>query len=262
MRLVVCSIASEGWKDDAVFNRLLDELRADEPNEADRVMRFRAREDRLRALAGRTLAKLVCTQDVVGDKAPGSPGPLLQLERTPQNKPFLRTSGNFNFNISHHGNWVVAVSHPTHLVGVDVMRYDEPNRGRDLFFESMRGQFTPHEWTVIGSDLKRFYQFWSLKESYIKAIGIGLGFNLQRASFSLGQQASEKMMSASVTIDSAPQPLWQFRVLELDDTHCIALACGPFSDVCWDFRSAPLSAADIHLEEANLDNIRIEYYVA
>jgi 4'-phosphopantetheinyl transferase len=48
------------------------------------------------------------------------------------------------------------------------------------FFDDMQSCFTPKEWSVIyrgRSDMdkvKRFFLFWSLKESYIKAVGFVL----------------------------------------------------------------------------------------
>jgi len=215
-----------GGMSTSVFENGWAQLQATEPAEAERVLKFRVDNDRKRALAGRLLWRRICAE---------LPGPL-EFRRTPENKPYVATDGNFNFNVTHHGDWVVAASDANALVGVDVMRYDEPLRGRSVFFESMRGQFTPEEWRVIGDDIRVFYRFWALKESYIKAVGIGLGFNLQRASFSLpGGQPGR----ATLCLDGVDALAWDFVVLEVDSTHCVAVARGPFAAAHWDFRRAP-----------------------
>jgi 4'-phosphopantetheinyl transferase len=53
----------------------------------------------------------------------------------------------------------------------------------------MRASFAPLEWTTIRShatpaeQLRQFFIFWTLKESFIKNIGIGLGLDLERMEF-------------------------------------------------------------------------------
>ena len=69
------------------------------------------------------------------------------------------------------------------------MRLCRPREDIDKFFALMDRQFTPDEWTKIRKpseeqqQLQQFYQYWSLKESYVKAVGVGLGLDLRRLSF-------------------------------------------------------------------------------
>jgi 4'-phosphopantetheinyl transferase len=81
---------------------------------------------------------------------------------------------NFNFNLSHHSEWVVLGSEPSQLIGVDVMDMQVPRRKEDAdvikFFNDMNSCFTPYEWKHIkyteNLDLQvsQFFRNWTLKE--------------------------------------------------------------------------------------------------
>lgn len=123
------------------------------------------------------------------------------------------------FNISHHGQFVVlaleaAVAHegeggqlpggpPPYLplLGCDVTTCSLPPGADSVaeYFACMQSCFTHNEWSLIRGDtesgassseeptarqrdaaaLMRFAWLWSLKESLIKAVGMGLSFDLQ-----------------------------------------------------------------------------------
>mmetsp|Transcript_13268 Transcript_13268/g.16515 ORF Transcript_13268/g.16515 Transcript_13268/m.16515 type:complete len:80 (-) Transcript_13268:988-1227(-) len=59
------------------------------------------------------------------------------------------------------------------------MDYSKPRGSKSVesFFDTMKSSFTDDEWLTIKAEdeeekrLKEFYRHWSLKESYIKAIG-------------------------------------------------------------------------------------------
>ena len=67
-----------------------------------------------------------------------------------------------------------------------------PDEDISNFFRLMRRQFTSAEWETIGeiggrndlqNQLRMFYRFWCLKESFVKADGKGLNWDLQRINF-------------------------------------------------------------------------------
>ncbi len=106
----------------------------------------------------------------------------IDFEYNEHQKPHLKNIKGECFNISHSGNYVV-VAFSDKAVGVDVevMKKDRRNIAERFF--------TPSEikdMNEAGSDemqIKYFYQLWTLKESYMKAIGDGLTMSLSSFSF-------------------------------------------------------------------------------
>lgn len=105
-------------------------------------------------------------------------------------------------------------------MGVDVTRFEPPVKGNAEFFATMKKQFTAKEWLVIGGSLELFYRHWALKESLVKEMGIGLGFDLQRANFIMDGPGR-----ARVEIDGVLDEDRSFEIIDLDDMHCVAM--------CW-----------------------------
>lgn len=84
-----------------------------------------------------------------------------------------------------------------------------------------------------------------MKEAYIKAVGIGLGFDLKRAEFS---HPGENIWSeiAYVRIDGQEKPNWRFFLQKLGDDHWVRFS-EPVSlveqqqQVCSNLRAVKLS---------------------
>lgn len=98
------------------------------------------------------------------------------------------------------------------------------------FFRLMKRQFTAQEWVYIegpseeSEKLRRFYRLWSLKESYVKAIGIGLGMDLQRINFLIQDDLIEATNSSRVEVDGVPLEDFSFQEFMLDRFHCVTTA--------------------------------------
>ena len=65
--------------------------------------------------------------------------------------------------------------------------------------------------------LAQFYRHWSMKEAYIKAVGIGLGFELRRAEFRYveGSDQTMAMVNRTGPFSHAKKlrPSWLWRIL-------------------------------------------------
>uniref|UniRef100_A0A9I9D3E4 holo-[acyl-carrier-protein] synthase n=1 Tax=Cucumis melo TaxID=3656 RepID=A0A9I9D3E4_CUCME len=177
---------------------------------------FISMEDRKRALVSRLLQYALVHYIL---KIPFNE---IIIKRTLEGKPYLECDKlasefpNFNFNVSHHGDFVVIASEPLCLVGLDVVSYTTPqNEDTIEFVKNFSSYFSSLEWKNIvnaGSSfsvLVEFYRYWSLKEAYVKAIGSGMASGLEQVKVG-GEILKE----------------WRFWISELGNGHCVAVAKG------------------------------------
>lgn len=141
-----------------------------------KVLQFRQKDDQLRSLFSELLIHFI-----IGNKCE-SIHPEIEFLYNEYGKPYLKqTETCLHFNISHSGDWIVCVT-DKQQVGIDV----EEIRPIDLClanrFFSEKEVFQLKE-TKEEKKLSEFYNLWTLKESYIKAVGKGLSIPLD--SFSI-----------------------------------------------------------------------------
>lgn len=101
------------------------------------------------------------------------------IKHTEYRKPYLVDHPDFHYNISHSGTKVMCVVSP-HECGCDVQNKN------DYKYEVANRFFTEEEQAYIDSQenkVNAFYRIWSLKESFTKAMGLGL--RLSFTSFSI-----------------------------------------------------------------------------
>lgn len=107
----------------------------------------------------------------------------------PTSRPYYAGGGDghvYDFNVSHHADFVLLGAAPGRI-GVDLSGGDA-QLGLDGSLESLDDfemVFAPKEWALLRSEqltagqrLAYFYQLWALKESYVKALGVGLAVEL------------------------------------------------------------------------------------
>ncbi len=200
--------------------------------ERERICRFTFKRDAKASLVGQLmLHKLIReTLQIPNDK--------ILLERTDKGKPYLpKLSLPFSFNVSHQGAYtVMAASSSTQLLGVDIMRIDEERFEEEArledFFHTMRRQFTSREWGNIRhgdrrGQLLNFYRHWCLKESYVKAVGVGIGMNLLSLDFNVRYPLTGIITSTQLDKDGKLEDAWRFEEQLLDDGHCVCVALKP-----------------------------------
>lgn len=154
---ILCADICAADKD--CYRRLYEGASPERKKRADRYLR---QEDRLRCVTAHALLKRVL----------GSPE--FQVGQKENGKPYIKDREDFHYNLSHSGRYVV-IAWGGAEVGVDVQQQDAA-----VNMEAIAGRFfTADEQAYIGTDLLRFYEIWTKKESYLKYTGKGLQTDLR-----------------------------------------------------------------------------------
>ncbi len=151
--------------------------------------------------------------------APVPPGEW-QFELNPYGRPSIREPAawrSLRFNLSHtEGRAVVAVAWEMDI-GVDV---ESTALERDLG-EIAERFFSPLEIAQLRSWPEAFFDFWTLKEAYIKARGMGLSIPLDSFSIVLGDTEEPRILFHQGRPDCAGR--WRF-ALRRGDGYRVAVA--------------------------------------
>lgn len=189
------------------------------PEEREKHGRFHFARDRRRYLMTRGLIRSLLSR-----YAPVAPRDW-RFENNAYGRPgianALPQAQRLRFNISHSASLVVAALTVEREVGVDVEHTARtaPLEIAERFF-SAREARELHE-LPAGLQASRFWGLWTLKESYIKARGMGLSLPLDRFSFSFEGTDGVAIDFEDGLDDSAER--WQFWQFQPDNAHAIAL---------------------------------------
>ena len=180
-------------------------------SEREQVGRFYFERDRIRYLATRILVRSVLSQ--YADLEPSA----WRFEVNAYGRPQIAnpggTSDRLHFNISHTHSLIVVGVTKDAAIGIDV----ENVIGRPAALEIAPRFFAPSEAAALAKlqhehQHERFFEYWTFKESYIKARGMGLSLPLDAFSFDL-----EHARGVSISIqpqlqdDPARWRFWQMR---------------------------------------------------
>ena len=168
--------------EEAAFKQLKPELLKLLPEETcKKVNGFARSNDSQRSLLGELLARHLL------HKATGEPLPDEAFITGDKGKPAHDGFRGIHFNITHSGDWV-AVALSSGCVGVDVERMRKiPEGVARRFFSEAENQWLD---SAKSEDERKdiFFTLWTLKESFLKAIGKGLTKSL--SSFTILQKGN------------------------------------------------------------------------
>ncbi|CAI8733179.1 MULTISPECIES: 4'-phosphopantetheinyl transferase family protein [Bacillus] len=147
----------------------------------DQINSFVKWEDAQRSLLAEIMIRLYVIKTL---KMPNED---IQFMHNDYGKPFLKNIAEFHFNISHSEDWIVCSIHHG-PVGIDIEKIVPFN------LEIAKQLFSEIEYMdLLEKDEKErlsyFFELWTAKESYVKAVGKGLSIPLN--SFSLKKYSSE-----------------------------------------------------------------------
>ncbi|CAI2354900.1 unnamed protein product [Caenorhabditis sp. 36 PRJEB53466] len=199
--------------------------------------RFRFKQDALATLVGRLMARKAAVTQT------SRPWSSLEFEQNKNGKPFLIPNENkdddddsdeasFNYNVSHHGDLVVLASGDTRI-GVDVMRISEDRHSSvDEQMNMMKRHFSEEEVMQVTrnrdekSRWTAFFRIWCLKESILKATGVGLPDGLHNHTFRVTEEVRPDLSTTSTRYfhHQIHQPQWLFEEAFIGQNHCVAVA--------------------------------------
>ena len=162
--------------------KLIDLLKKLPTTMHEKALRFRFDRDAYNYVLGRLLLKK-------GLKQFGLEQELEKIVFNKNGKPLLN---HIFFNISHTAHFVICGLSPTGEIGLDIEKV------KPIDLKDFDSWFTPKEWADIYAakdSTRRFYWYWTRKESIIKALGVNLSYlhqieiDARSSSFSIFSQS-------------------------------------------------------------------------
>ncbi len=178
-------------------------------DERERHERYRFQRDRDTFLATRALVRTVLSNYAA--VAPAD----WRFAIGETRKPSVAGRDDLVFNLTNTRGLVACAVAGHGELGVDAERIE--HRG-DLDAVARRF-FAPQE-ASTAHDLDRFFEIWTLKESYLKARGVGLSVPLDQFWFDLG--AAPRIHFGGAIGDSPHR--WRFASIRLSPEHIVAVA--------------------------------------
>lgn len=190
-------------------NRLLS------PDEVARCQSYKYDRSRREYLATHALARTALSYG--RETKPGE----LRFRIGTHGKPSLDPQCGLQFNLSNSAGLVVCLVWEGGVLGVDV----EPRTRAESIRDVAGRMFSPLELAQLNSLPKdrqhqRCLELWTLKESYIKARGMGFKLPLREFSFVFDESNNIRLQLEPSLHDDETR--WRFCIVEHAD-HCIAL---------------------------------------
>ncbi|KAG8905718.1 copper chaperone of lysine biosynthesis protein [Tulasnella sp. 417] len=183
------------------------------PDSRARILRFRHSDDKWRCLIGRLLPRRLLTD--CGIRADS-----VVIKTSQGGKPFVaEPAGCFSFNVTHDSNFVAMAYSTAHLaIGIDIMKCEVPQGETvESYLNALSGFLTASERRQLEKDIgdsgfviERLYEYWTTKEAYTKALGIGVGFDFARIEC---RWKSDDSAAHVIAVDGAEIRGWEFRGL-------------------------------------------------
>ena len=167
-------------------------------------------------LAGRMMAR-----SIVG-AALGCPPASWRWREGPHGRPEIDEPGtDVRFNIAHSAGLVACAIARGRDVGVDVEDRNRPETDRQI----VSRYCSPAEAADIDAQgdawHERFLIYWTLKEAYLKALGLGISVHLSDISFTFDGDVARIGFVGSL-VDSDPR--WTFSLMRPTARHLVAIA--------------------------------------
>lgn len=195
-------------QDEKIYKKLYARLDAERRVKADH---FRFPKDRRLSVGAGALLIYALQKENVGN---------VSIEVKPTGKPYLAGKENLFFNLSHSENMVMCVVADKE-VGCDVERRTEFDRALASYVMTKQELQQIYGLDSEAEQQEMFFRLWTLKESYMKATGFGIG--LEPGTF--GMKVEKECISVIPPVD---ERIFYFKEYYADDGYCYS--CCSLSD--------------------------------
>ncbi len=190
--------------------------------ERQRCQRFLREKDRKMALITRAFSR-----DVLSRYLNIQPQEVRFTVDGNQKPQLLEPSLPLSFNLSHTQGLIICSVILHADIGCDV----ELIKRQNAFMEIAKRYFAAceiNDLKAMPADIqqKRFFEYWTLKESYLKALGDGLNRPLNDCSFHIGQKSADLFYNSNIeltTLEEGAGEKCRSFLYYPNDTHCIAM---------------------------------------
>ncbi len=192
--------------DDLIFGMLLEIISSEKQ---ERIRKFAKSGDIKRVLMADVLVRYVIAEElkISNEK--------IEFGVNKYGKPFLKGNRNFHFNVSHSGDWIVCAA-DNKPVGIDVEKIGP------VELEIAAQFFSDEEYKMLIAKSPEdrqnfFFDLWTLKESYIKAIGKGLSIPLKSFTINFPDKGEIEVKSGNKSTK------WVLKQYNLDPEYKISV---------------------------------------
>ena len=199
-------------------------------DERQRNQRYRFAADRRRDLIARALLRTqlgerlqMAPESLVFERGEhGKPALVLNNCSVPSDYSALKSAKHLQFNLSHSDDWIV-LAIADNRVGVDiestVRKNDVMAIADRYFFGSEIAELTSFD---DSEQRQRFFDYWTLKEAYMKARGEGISLGLSTFGFSVASKPDITIEMDEVLNDNPSD--WQFFCVTPHNDYRLAVA--------------------------------------
>lgn len=175
-----------------------------------KIEKFVNKKDKIRSIISEILIRTIIIKKLkISNKH-------IKFSKNQYGKPYLNEYSNFNFNISHSGDYILCAI-DNNIIGIDVEKIKNIE-----YKEIAKSFFTKKEFEyIVNQDLNvqlnKFYDIWILKESYIKCCGQGLSMKLESFSIEIDEFKNIKLLSNNKCKD------YIFKLFNIDLDYKVAV---------------------------------------
>jgi 4'-phosphopantetheinyl transferase len=188
-------------------------------DERQRAMRYHRAIDRDRFIAGRGILRKIISTYL--ELSPGE----LQFTYNKYGKPAISDNQNdrdLNFNLSHSGELALYAVTRGRVIGIDI-EYIRKDFATLEIAEHFFSKDEVRSLRAAPTDRRTeaFFNCWSRKESYIKAIGMGVSYPLDGFTVSLAPNVAPTLLK--VDADEREPSRWQMYELKAGEVYAASL---------------------------------------